>query len=67
MVFLERVSIRLTLLMSLPSLTGQSSIPGPWLLDRPVKPGDDSAASVNIHRKGVKRLANWLYETEQIP
>jgi len=28
--------------VSLPGLTGQSSIPGLWLLDRPVKPGDDS-------------------------
>ncbi len=28
--------------VSLPGLTGQSSIPGRWLLDRPVKPGDDS-------------------------
>src|SRR5712671_8020153 len=27
---------------SLPGLTGQSSIHGRWLLDRPVKPGDDS-------------------------
>src|SRR5271169_2130138 len=29
-------------LLSLPGLTGQSSTPGRWLLDRPVKPGDDS-------------------------
>jgi hypothetical protein len=28
--------------MSLPGLTGQSSTPGRWLLDRPVEPGDDS-------------------------
>ncbi len=28
--------------VSLPGLTGQSSIPGRWLLDRPVKPGDDT-------------------------
>jgi hypothetical protein len=26
----------------LPGLTGQSSTPSRWLLDRPVKPGDDS-------------------------
>src|SRR6266849_432141 len=32
---------RFTLPVSLPGLTGQSSIPGRWLLDRPVKPGDD--------------------------
>jgi hypothetical protein len=32
----------LGLLLSLPVLTGQSSIHGRWLLDRPVKPGDDS-------------------------
>src|SRR6266849_7601154 len=28
--------------VSLPGLTGQSSTPGRWLLDRPVKPGDDT-------------------------
>jgi ADP-dependent NAD(P)H-hydrate dehydratase / NAD(P)H-hydrate epimerase len=28
--------------LSLPGLTGQSSNPGRWLLDRPVKPGDDT-------------------------
>jgi hypothetical protein len=28
--------------VSLPGLTGQSSTPGRWLLDRPIKPGDDS-------------------------
>jgi hypothetical protein len=28
--------------VSLPGLTGQSSIPDRWLLDRPVKPGDDT-------------------------
>jgi hypothetical protein len=28
--------------VSLPGLTGQSSAPGRCLLDRPVKPGDDS-------------------------
>src|SRR5262245_9334755 len=28
--------------VSLPGLTGQSSIHGRWLLDRPVKPGDDT-------------------------
>ena len=32
----------LTLLMSLPGLNGQSGAPGLWLLDRPVKPDDDS-------------------------
>jgi hypothetical protein len=31
--------------LSLPGLTGQSSTPGRWLLDRPVKPGDDRYAS----------------------
>jgi len=29
-------------MVSLPGLTGQSSTPGLWLLDRPLKPGDDS-------------------------
>src|SRR5712691_9317022 len=44
----EHFSSRLTLPVSLPGLTGQSSIPGLWLLDRPVNPriksgeGDDS-------------------------
>jgi len=28
--------------VSLPGLTGQSSIHGRWLLRRPVKPGDDT-------------------------
>jgi hypothetical protein len=39
---LEHFTIKLTLVLSLPGLTGQSSIHGRWLLDRPVKPGDDS-------------------------
>jgi hypothetical protein len=34
-------------LLSLPGLTGQSSTPGQWLLDRPTKPGDDSHVYVN--------------------
>ena len=37
--------------VSLPGLTGQSSIPGRWLLDRPVKPGDDSTEYVNLIEK----------------
>src|SRR6266853_2024876 len=37
---LRYFSIMLTLPVSLPGLTGQSSIDR-WLLDRPVKPGDD--------------------------
>jgi hypothetical protein len=41
---LKHCSVRLTLPMSLPGLTGQSNIHGRCLLDRPVKPGDDSAA-----------------------
>jgi hypothetical protein len=39
---LERFPIELTLLVSLPGLTGQSSTHGRCLLDRPVKPGDDT-------------------------
>jgi hypothetical protein len=35
----------------LPGLTGQSSIPGLWLLDRPVKPGDDSTEVGQPNRK----------------
>jgi hypothetical protein len=34
--------------VSLPGLTGQSSIHGRWLLDRPVKPGDDSGVDVRL-------------------
>jgi branched-chain amino acid transport system permease protein len=41
--------------VSLPGLTGQSSIPGRWLLDRPVKPGDDTGDGV----EQVKTLRNW--------
>src|SRR5258706_15242011 len=48
---LEHSSIRLPLPVSLPGLTGQSSIPGRWLLDRPVKPGDDSIIGCQTHRK----------------
>jgi hypothetical protein len=33
--------LTLTFSLSLPGLTGQSSILSWWLLDRPVKPGDD--------------------------
>ena len=38
----ERFPIAWASMVSLPRLTGQSSTPGRWLLDRPVKPGDDS-------------------------
>jgi len=34
--------------VSLPGLTGQSSTPSQWLLDRPVKPGDDSVVSISV-------------------
>jgi hypothetical protein len=34
--------------MSLPGLTGQSSTSGRWLLDRPVKPGDDSKVGASL-------------------
>src|SRR5258706_3438340 len=50
---LEHFSIRLTVPVSLPGLTGQSSIPGRWLLDRPVKPGDDSAEAGQPNRKNA--------------
>jgi hypothetical protein len=40
------------LLVSLPGLTGQSSIRGRWLLDRPVKLGDDES--------GVNTIKNAL-------
>src|SRR5258705_4730556 len=54
---LRHFSIRLTLPVSLPGLTGQSSIPGLWLLDRPVNPpiksgeGDDSTEVGQPDRK----------------
>jgi hypothetical protein len=35
----------------LPGLTGQSSIRGRWLLERPVKPGDDSTELGQRSRK----------------
>jgi hypothetical protein len=38
----KALSDALTVSMSLPGLTGQSSTPGRCLLDRPVEPGDDS-------------------------
>jgi hypothetical protein len=37
--------------MSLPGLTGQTSIHGRRLLDRPVKLGDDSKMCVNLNDK----------------
>ena len=43
---LERFPMTLTLLVSWPGLTGQSSTRGRCLLDRPVKPGDDSELCV---------------------
>jgi len=48
---IEHFTIKLTLLVSLPGLTGQSSIHGRWLLDRPVKPGDDSTEAGRPNRK----------------
>jgi len=43
---LEQFPITLTLLVSSPGLTGRSSTRGQCLLDRPVKPGDDSELCV---------------------
>src|ERR1700730_2376615 len=51
-------SIGLSLPVSLPGLTGQSSIHGRWLLDRPVKPGDDSRTSVNLIKKALRNLSS---------
>jgi hypothetical protein len=35
----------------LPGLTGQSSTRGRWLLDRPVKSGDDREVRINLSEK----------------
>src|SRR5260221_8740410 len=43
--------------VSLPGLTGQSSIHGRWLLDRPVKPGEDSRVSVSLFKKALRNLS----------
>jgi chromate transporter len=43
-----RLSIAFHVPVSLPGSTGQSSIHGRCLLDRPVKPGDDSMVDVNL-------------------
>src|SRR6516165_2969105 len=48
----ERFLIRLTLSVSLPGLTGQSSTHGRCLLDHPFEPGDDSA-EVSIYLKHI--------------
>jgi hypothetical protein len=45
--------------LSLPGLTGQSSIPGQWLLDRPVKPGDDSIECVKLITKS-RQLPRYI-------
>jgi formate dehydrogenase subunit gamma len=39
-------------------LTWQSSTPGRWLLDRPVKPGDDSTAAGQPNRNAPTRIRN---------
>src|SRR6266849_5388991 len=57
---LEHFSIRLTLPVSLPGLTGQSSNPGRWLLDRPVKPGDDSTEEVNLIEKSSRLVQSSI-------
>jgi hypothetical protein len=43
--------LSLILPVSLPGLTGQSSTHGRCLLDRPVKPGDDSMVGCQPNRK----------------
>jgi hypothetical protein len=48
--------------VSLPGLTGQSSSHGQCLLDRPVKPGDDSIVGGNAIEKCLK-AAQPLIET----
>jgi hypothetical protein len=43
--------------VSLPGLTGQSSIRGRGLLDRPVKPGDDSIGeAVNSSKNALNEI-----------
>src|SRR5258706_14087320 len=54
-------SIELTLPLSLPGLTGQSSIHGRRLLDRPVKPGDDSTEAGQPLQQDRDRRAGVFY------
>jgi hypothetical protein len=66
----EHFPFRLILPMSLPGLTGQSSIHGWCLLDRPVKPGDDtdqpkqemfsnSISECHAPRKGGRKMSKF--------
>src|SRR5258707_13697711 len=55
MVFLhEHFPVGQSYQVSLPGLTGQSNNPGQCLLDRPVKPGDDSLLGINL----IERSSN---------
>jgi putative membrane protein len=51
---LKELPITLTLSVSLPGLTGQSSTRGRWL-DRPVKPGDDREVCLDPNEKSSRR------------
>ena len=48
---LKQVPMTLTLSVSLPGLTGQSSTHGRCLLDRLIEPSDDNVVCVNLNEK----------------
>jgi hypothetical protein len=60
---LTHFPIASTLLLSLPGLTGQSSTQGRRLLDRPVKPGDDSEVSLDPNENARANDAGQRRET----
>jgi hypothetical protein len=51
----ERFPTTQTGRLSLPGLTGRSSTPGRWLLDRPVNPGDDREVGVSGKKNALNR------------
>jgi hypothetical protein len=54
--------------VSLPGLTGQSSTHGWWLLDRPVKPGDDSAELMTAQKvKPARARERTVFHVKQGP
>ncbi len=63
---LEHFPFRLILPVSLPGLTGQSSTHGRCLLDRPVKPGDDSTVGCQPNRKCSRRARTCKAEANYL-